>query len=376
MSGILRHFSDFTELVELGFDATLTGEGVDISRGGQVVSRISNPFVGHEVDPAKYLTLLCFTGHVGEGQTAQIKLRGADQSSLGYVFPLSALRTGAYVEGDWPRRYAWVAVNALLAGTDLEGMVGALSAETLRSEDLLLDDIFLSYLSVAVFGLSNLAKHSIPTAPLHLMMMSEGVRFPSAPALFGDRPPLREWSGTMSCSAISQEAMADVETLTVLIRLADEFDSSVGVFLTRYQVVEHWLSKLFGVAVSGSYFDDPDPWTLKNRLTRVSGDRWRLAKLDTLALGNVNRSRLNELGVRCRAFLSAVLGEPSPDDAWWKSLYAVRNVIVHDQARFVVGGFHNLDAVNEALRDTCLELLTCFSAPQPAEFWAVDDDGA
>jgi hypothetical protein len=148
----------------------------------------------------------------------------------------------------------------------------------------------------------------------------------------------------------------------------------VGVFLTLYQVVEHWIGKLFGAALSGSYLDDPDPWTLKNRLARVSGERWRLAKLDGLALEAADRARLNDLGRDCREFLDAVGKASNNDDPWWKSLYALRNVIVHDQARFVLDGFHNLESVNLSLRDACLELLSCFKSPEPSSFWLQDEE--
>jgi len=341
-----------------------------------VVCIAKNPFEESARDPTKYLVLPCFTGNVGERQVSTLKMKGPDRGTVGYIFPLEALRTGEFIENEWERRYAWVGVNSLLsAGTGMEYVAASPSSDILADESISLDQLFLSHTSVAVLGRENLKRHSVSEADVALMLMACGVRFPVSFAAFDERPPLREWSASLSCPRISAEVASDVVVLETLIRLADEFDAPVGVFLTLYQIIEHWSGKSFSNALAGTFSDSPTPWKLKKRLNKVSGDQWRLARIDELSLRDADRTSLNDLGDQCRTFLTAIGEQVKEGDAWWRSLYAVRNVIVHDQARFVQDGFYNLSVVNQRLRDTCLELLSCYRSPNPQDYWASDSDG-
>lgn len=370
MSGILRLFPDFGEISELGFTAKLQTSGVEISRDGELVCTATNPFADSVRDPTKYIVLPCFTGNLGERQVSTLKMKGAQRRTVGYVFPLGALRTGEFIEDAWQRRYAWVGVNALLAAD--AGMTPAASSPSsgiLTEGSISLDQLFFNHISVAVLGRQNLEDCSVSESDVRLILMGCGIRFPGSFAGFSTRPPLREWTTSFTCQPISAETAPDVIALETLIRLADEFDAPVGVFLTLYQIIEHWSGKSFSNAIAGTYLDNPTPWKLKERLSKVSTDRWRLARIDELSLGDADRTSLNYLGSECRIFLNAI-GEPVKDGAsWWKSLYAVRNVIVHDQARFVRGGFQNLEKINLHLREACLELLSCYKTPNATEYW-------
>ena len=375
MSDILRVLSDFTDITEIGFTARLQTTGVEIFRDGEVVCLANNPFAEWARDPAKYIVLPCFTGNVGERQVSALKMKGPERGTIGYIFPLEALRTGEFIEDDWPRRYAWVGVNALLtAGAGMEQVAASPSSDILAEGSISLDQLFLTHTSVAVLGRESLERHSVTEADVRLMLMACGVTFPVSFAAFSARAPLREWSASLSCQPISPEAASDLVALETLVRLADEFDAPMGVFLTLYQIIEHWSGKSFSNALAGTFLDNPTPWKLKERLNKVSGDRWRLARIDELSLGDADRTTLNDLGGQCRTFLTAIGEEVNDGDAWWKSLYAVRNVIVHDQARFVQAGFYNLADVNQRLRDACLELLSCYKSPSPAEYWTSNSD--
>lgn len=375
MSDVLRLLSDFSDITELGFTAQLQTTGVEISRGGEVVCIAKNPFAEFVRDPTKYIVLPCFTGNVGERQVTALRMKGPNRGTLGYIFPLEALRTGDFIEDDWERRYAWVGVNSLLsAGTVTEHVAASPSSNILAEGSISLDQLFLSHTSVAVLGRQNLEQHSVTEADVPLMLMACGVRFPVSFAAFSARVPLREWSASLSLQPISAEAASDLVVLETLIRLADEFDAPVGVFLTLYQIIEHWSGKSFSNALAGTFLDSPTPWKLKKRLNKISGDRWRLAKIDELSLGDADRTSLNDLGGQCRIFLTAIGEQVKDGDAWWRSLYAVRNIIVHDQARFVQAGFYNLADVNQRLRDSCLELLSCYKSPGPEEYWTSESD--
>lgn len=373
MSDILRLLSDFSEIAELGFTARLDPSGVKISRDGDVVCIAKNPFAEDARDPTKYIVLPCYTGNLGERQISALKMKGSERGTIGYIFPLEALRTGHFIEDDWQRRFAWVGVNSLLSASG-QHVTASPSSDILANEYISLDELFFTHTSVAVLGRENLERHSVAETEVALMLMACGVRFPTTFASFNARPPLVEWSSSLSCKRISSEASSDLKVLETFIRLADEFDAPVGVFLTLYQIIEHWSGKSFNTALASTYADSPTPWKLKKRLTKLSMDRWRLARIDELSLREADRTSLNELGRECRHFLSFIGENVKDNDSWWMSLYAVRNIIVHDQASFVQSGFQNLDILNRRLRESCLELLSCYKSPSPEEYWNSDSD--
>lgn len=366
----LKSFSDFIDLKDLGFTERLNNTGLLIARDGIDFTLVGNSFgPDFAVDPDECLAFGCYAKHTGEGQFSSLKIIGEKQSTIGYLFPLSSLVDGTYIQDTWPRRYAWAAVNALLSEPE-KFLLGSNqpSINSLRDGYTGLDRIFPDRLAIAVLGRSTLRRLSLNVDHVRLMLMAGDLRFPRQIQSVGNSVRYDEWESSIGCPRPPQ-GFEKNSSFEVLIEVSDSTDSVVGAFLTLYQNFELLLSRLFEKAIDSTGPSSLTPWKLKERLSKVTSESWRFSILDRLCIEKIDRTVLSHLSTECRLFLAKCEDEPKDGTSWWQLLYAVRNILVHNQVKAVQDDYFNLADINHRLRTASLFVLLAYTDPDVNDLW-------
>lgn len=366
----LESFSDFNALRELNFSESVKPDGLLVSQDGLDYTVVKNPFgPDFAVDPALCVAYPCYAERVGEAQFSPIKIRGESESTIGYLFPLASLVSGSAIVNDWARRYAWVAVNALLTHTG-SFLLGAARPQikSLRDGETGLDEIFPDRLGVAVVSRQAFNQVNISFDYARMLLMAGGIRFPRqfhtvTPRDFSDEP-----NESLTCPRPAKTFKHD-DVSELLVEMADSTDSDIGTFITLYQNIEITLSRLFTTAISFAPSDDLSAWEMKERLQSISKETWRLSVLDRLCLSSIDRSLTARLAEECQEFLSKAGRPIKPGHTWWKLLYLVRNTIVHEQPTVIRDNYWNLASINVTLRTVCLNILLNYEDPEVEALW-------
>ncbi|MGV2126131.1 hypothetical protein ACQZ4R_24025 [Agrobacterium vitis] len=322
---------------------------------------------GIEVDiPLKiqdFTVLLCHVGEVGEADTRKV-LAAPSTTQLGYGFPLTALRTGTGIDGKWGAKFAEVGFRKLISLESVDRFSRVRATTDLRNNEFFIDELFSDEHVMFVFSNNGLQQAGLSHESLRLSMLEQHIQeVESFDAGFVKGSLLVE-NQNINLRVPADIDEQDVAIFCNLIRQADKEFGSVGSFLIYYQMIEYCIDKIFQIEVKRLPSLDIDTWTLKEKLSEVTNELARIGKLDqNYFVNNVRRNKFNDLKQMCLQLLEDA-GEPEKADVqWYKALYKVRNMVVHNQMRFHrQAGKMELSATNKALRAACTEALFCFSS--------------
>ena len=137
----------------------------------------------------------------------------------------------------------------------------------------------------------------------------------------------------------------------------------VGGFLYLYQVAEYLMEINFSEKVLDISNQGNPAWKLKRKLGEVASEAFRLRDIARRAAENAAHTLVfDKLGVACQDFIKICLpSEESGDKTWIDSVYAVRNLLVHNHLAILrEGASFRLEKINSLLHMAVLELIFCY----------------
>lgn len=291
-----------------------------------------------------------------ESKSGEIKPRGGG-GTLGYVFPKESLSFNSVLKGDdkWVRAYARAASLSILCGKAnlYVNQLDLVDWETEVDITKILPDNF----AVVVLGKENLGNEGYDAIGSSLMLQEYGLN----PYHSGAHEFLNGLGAdvVISIPKISPNLKGNEQVIAELLSTATHITMPAARFITVYQVVELLLAKVFNVLIDQAIKDKSllqDTWKLRDRLTELAKEKWRLGKIRSDFLNSEGVSdRFSECHKYCCDLLDEIADDHKAGDDWAKSLYLVRNRVVHRQHEF-------LNAYNDKLTDICDSLyLLCFT---------------
>lgn len=347
--------------------------------GGCVVSAdeyelflISSEIIDGERHPLnKFYYTLCRTGNVSEFHSFAIKMKGEDRNSLGYCFPITAFGNADAFEDKWPSIFGRAAFSALTQPHMLRAALSDDALKILKGGEVGVQDIYDSNLSIVILGRDALARFGISDVQIPLMLARQGI-CATDQSDNGPCPPIfKTWAPSVSLSPTSEEFRNEEFLFWQLIKMAAGSGWESGSFLILYQCLEFSIQRVFDWGMVNISPSGISPWDLKERLSKLVNEQFRLNALSNRCLGGkVDNEILDLVMFECRATLSA-LGEPVDKHTNWVSaLYSLRNLVIHNQIKLMRLTNVSLRGVNIALARLCLEIISSLSKPGDAGIWS------
>ncbi|MDP4005776.1 hypothetical protein [Methylobacterium sp. NEAU K] len=358
--GLTRH-----EVAELGITIEHGERTATIKASSSRVFDLTHGVtVDQPRDESKYLVEICCTGFPGESNIINLKEKLSSQS-IGYIFPVTSFRTGEYIEGVWPRRYAEVGFRKITNLEKLSAFSESGSIDSFKEKTLCLDDVISDEVGILVVGVEQMQRLGMTLDMLELLLLKDGITIVRSLDEVGHAICKENWRSTINISVPDEIILSESVVLRQLFKSADADITGVGAFLLMYQAFEFCIDHIFAWAMHELARGGLTTWDMKARLSEVTGERFRLGVLDSKCLTRLtSRSSLDELKESSKIFLLAVGVEDQLEDQGWASLvYKVRNVIVHNQIKMMKAPQATLFDLNRALRQACLDILLSFSKP-------------
>ncbi|MBB3399699.1 hypothetical protein [Rhizobium sp. BK060] len=321
---------------------------------------------GIEVDkPQKvedFSIMLCHVGDVGEADTRKV-VSTPSGTQLGYAFPLTSLRAGTGIAEGWGSRFAEVGFRKLVSLDNIDRYSLVRATADLRNGEFFVDELFSDEHVMFVFSDDGLRKAGLTLESLHLSLLEQNIHEVERFGLDFVKGDVTIEDQHINLRVPAALDIQDVAIFCKLIRQADNEQNSVGSFLIYYQLIEYCIDRIFQIEIKELPKLEVDTWTLKERLSDITNEVGRIGKLDQHYLSkNVRRSKFTDLKQECLQILASAGDPQEADITWYKALYKVRNMVVHNQMRFHRhAGKVELSAANKALRAACTEALFSFS---------------
>lgn len=254
--------------------------------------------------------------YFGQLQVVGIHLRGSS-TTLGYVFPLTALQYDTSHQNKWVKVYARAAVDALLR-TDM-----ALGYVTTGQFDRFLEgvdvtELFPPDLGIVVLGRDELHKESCDSAMIRLMIQEHSIRLVGSPPSRIEPETIPDYESRISLRRGSAHLADRQQQCCSLIDLAYQQSRAPARFLTLYQIIESFIAHVFQHDVREA-IHDPDLqqnlWELREHLNNISNEKWRMRRLVSDFLPNRSSDYgdvLAGLTDSCVTFLQEIGELPPP----------------------------------------------------------------
>lgn len=351
---------------------------VRFQEGGCIVSadefdffEISNSVPSAEHHPlTAFLVTLCRTGNSTELQSSAIKLAGEDRNSLGYCFPVSAFGNAEAFDTQWAAVYGSAAFRFLTQAQMLRRFLTDDALGALRGQEVKIHNIYNDDLSVLILGREALDRFQVSERQIPLMLARKGICVTDEDD-DGSYPPIfKPWRSAVSVARISEEFRNDEELFWRLIGMAARSGWETGSFLILYQCLEYSIQRVFDWGMVNISPQGISTWALKERLSKLTNEKFRLNVLNNHCFGGqVDAETLETLRVESRAVLAALGDNVDAHKSWTDALYAVRNLIIHNQIRLMRRADLSLREVNIALTRLCLEIIGSLTAPDENGIW-------
>lgn len=311
-----------------------------------------------------FIVFICHVGEVREADTRKVMVTPSGER-LGYGFPLMALRAGTGIDDNWGLKFAEVGFRKLTSLKSIDSFSCIRTTEGLRDREFFIDEIFSDEYVMFVFSNYGLQKAKFSAEGLRLSMLEQQIQQVENYGPTFIRGELLVQNQHINLRIAAELDEQDVEIFYNLIRQADRETNSVGSFLIYYQMIEYCIDKIFQIEIKKLPLIEVDTWELKEKLSNLTGEVARIGMLDQIYLiSNARRQKFSILKQECQDLLKNLDESEAevPDITWYKALYKVRNMVVHNQMCFHrQAGKMDLQAINKALRAACLEALFCFS---------------
>lgn len=313
---------------------------------------------------------LCRTGNSAELQSFALKLRGEDRNSLGYCFPVSAFGNAEAFDTRWAAVYGSAAFRFLTQAQMLRSVLSDDVLGLLRGQEVGIHDIYDDDLSVLVLGREALDRFEVSDSQIPLMLAREGICVTDEDD-DGTYPPIfKPWQPAISVARMSEEFRNEEELFWRLIRMAARSGWETGSFLILYQCLEYSIQRVFDWGMVNISPQGISTWDLKDRLSKLTNEKFRLNILNNHCFGGrVDAGILEALRGECRAVLAALGDDVAAHTSWTGALYALRNLVIHNQVRLMRRTDLSLKEVNIALTRLCLEIIGSLAAPGEGGIW-------
>lgn len=333
------------------------------SNAGPLFDILNNIEADEQRDVNLYKANFCYTGFHAQSQTSALVDLSTDRT-IGYVFPITAFRDSESFSNNWERRFADVGFRRVINLETLAVFSTSGSVVAYRGNDFYLDEVIPDDLSILVLGTEGLEGLDADLASLELMLSKAGITLLDSPGETQFAPKAASWKRRVKLSKPGQLASSDAPVFLSLIQSADRDPVGVGAFMHLYQILEFCIDNIFDWGVNAIATESLDTWTMKARLSEITGESYRLSVLDTDCLKTLHsREPLNILRASCSEFLTKLDIIHDETNPWYKLLYKCRNVIVHNQIKMLKSSSVTLSELNTCLRAAALEVLFAFDRP-------------
>ena len=318
---------------------------------------------------------LCRTGNSAELQSTAVKLRGEDRNSLGYCFPVNAFGNAEAFDARWTAVYGSAAFRFLTQAQMLRRVLSDDTLHSLRGQEVGVHNIYDDDMSVLILGREALDRFGVSSSQIPLMLAREGICVTDEED-YGSYPPIfKPWQQSVSLTRTSEEFRNEEELFWRLIRMAARSGWETGSFLILYQCLEYSIQRVFDWGMININPQGISTWDLKERLSKLTSEKFRLNILNNHCLGGRVDAEITEsLKLECRSVLSTLGDDVTTHASWTGALYALRNLVIHNQIRLMRRTDLSLRAVNIALTRVCLEIIGCLRAPGEDGIWS-DESG-
>lgn len=312
------------------------------------------------------------TPYVGEAQFVTVKSKEFENKTIGYVFPISSLRFKSILESkkQWIQVYGRAASLAILRNGVLNEQVSYKQEIDINDSTFDVTDILPNNVGIAIFGKEQLNKSGGSIKSIKIVLQEHGYKLLPNSRVIKNNSNI--FFDTLSIRKISDGLHGDVDKLLHILNESTYINSVYSKFLCLYQVCEIVIEKIFSyyideIRLSPEY--SVDPWKVRDRISSISNEKWRLSKIrsDFVIISN-HQKYYDELKDACLSFLLLIKDDIDfVDDGkkdWCDLLYLVRNTIVHRQA-MVIGSFSSeLDIICDRLELLCFKIIVGYRSKQ------------
>lgn len=332
---------------------------------------ISHDIPSSEIYPiSDFYIALCRTGNSAASQSFALKLRGEQKNSLGFCFPVSAFSNADAFGVSWAPEYGNSAFNFLTQANMLRTVLSDDKLRTLKGNTVRIDDVYDDDLSVLILGKEALDRFQVSESQIPLMLAREGIWVTDKDDYSSYPPIFMTWQPAVSVDRPSQEFRGEEEIFWRLILMAARSGWETGSFLILYQCLEYSIQRVFDWGMVNINPQGISTWDLKERLSKLTSEKFRLTVLNNHCFGGrVDARILESLRSECRVVLSTLGDNTENHKSWITSLYALRNLVIHNQIRLMRRTDLSLNNVNVALTRLCLEIIGSLTAPGETGIW-------
>jgi hypothetical protein len=362
---------DKSEKIDLEVDWDESEHGITGLVNGAIALKISS-YIGslQGFSLSEFKASPIRTLYKGERQFSSVRVSGSDTKTLGYIFPIASFYTGKEIPQDkWVQIYASAAIRSIL----IEGVANSfvrLPDLSNTSIEVEISTLFPEDFAIMILGKEALDHFGLTLESIKLMVQADDFLLYPEEEDLKYTESISEYNERIILKPISQSLVSECPELLWIISSAKREVSLPAKFLSFYQVMEHFLSKIFCQymqEISKSDMLDNDPWRLREKIAEVAAEKWRLNRLEQCFLkSGYDSTVFKECTQKCKNLLIS-LGEEDLDKieklSWAGSLYRVRNILIHRQLSLLSkeNVREGLSEVCEVLMDVCFEILSHYS---------------
>jgi hypothetical protein len=287
------------------------------------------------------------------------------------MFPVASFGASEGFTGKWAPVYARAALKRLTQRDVISRYLSPEKLESMRGSEVAIDRVIPDEYAVLVLGREALNRFGVSDRDVPLLMLKEGVLVIEPGEGGSARDRSSEWTPVINVSKYSSIFSEDAHIFVKLFKAAERTGGESGTFIILYQVLEYCIEKVFEWGISGLVDNEISTRELKKRLSSITTEIYRLNILNTYCLsGGVDRKPMVSLAAEACKLLAALEVKLEEGRDWPALLYAVRNIVVHNQVRLMKIDLRSLDEINAVLKDVCLEIIFHFQRPDRSLLWS------
>ena len=289
----------------------------------------------------------------GQNQVVAVHFQG-NTRTLGYIYPLSSLRSDSTHEDRWQAIYATAASDFVVLDGRLNEVVAPLTPEALL-QGVEVADLIDSQYGVLVLGNEQLTQLNATIEEVTFSLQSVGIKLIPRSSQGSQAPRnVAEYSRRIGIRRVAESLLPDVETLAAVASAAGHQENQAFRFLLLYQAFEIFIGKVFHSHLKDlvqAWESNRDDWAFRDDVAKAANEKHRLRILSTKFVNEREKGTVEmQLMAACRGFatMAQSLNIAEKDD-WVDGLYAIRNLVVHRQAEMLVIDHEKLVDVCDSL---------------------------
>ncbi len=280
------------------------------------------------------------------------------EQTIGFCFPISFLMDECNFPNRFQQIYARAAVELIIfEGIDNQQCIYSMPSNALVEIDIC--EFFPSNSFILVIGKSLESAQKVTIEQLEINLIRHSIFKPLELVL--EKTLNEELDiGNLRIKTVCDRLNEREKIINSLLQASFNQKNLFGKFLTLYQIIEILISDIFDRKLQEVVKEtDLTSWKLKDKLSEISGELKRIEYLySSLDTAKANMESFNFCCSKCINFLTDLL---TPEDltnlSWAKSIYRVRNFVVHAQSALISKKESELLEICSAFRLCLLEFI-------------------